>query len=310
MSRLPVGILILARDEELNLPDCLHSVIGWAEQVVVLLDPRTSDASRGLSIGAGAEVVEHPFENYADQKNWAFESVNWRSPWILIVDADERVPPDFLVELRHIVTCPHSLEGYALRKKFVFYGQWIRHCWYSSWDLRLFRRGRARYEPRAVHEHMVLDGRLGFFRAGLIHNDFKDLHAWISKHNRYATLEAEEVEKGHKEDALEGRLFGTRLERRRFLKETIWSHLPFRPLLLFLYLYFFKLGILDGRLGLRFCIWRAIFDAFITGKVWEKRLLSTGKVRNVYRQELERHLLLHPEDASLYPPLKSWEQPL
>jgi glycosyltransferase involved in cell wall biosynthesis len=298
--KVPVSILILARDEEANLPDCLHSVRGWAQEVFVVLDPRTTDRSREVAEARGAKVVEHLFEGYAAQKNWAIENLPWTTHWILIIDADERVPPDFLRELRAILGQPAPFEGYCLRKKFIFYGRWMRHCWYSSWDLRLFQRGKARYEERKVHEHMVVDGRIGYFKAGLIHNDFKDLDAWIAKHNRYATLEAEEAVMGSDGGHLEGRLFGTRLERRRFLKERVWKRLPFRPLWLFIYLYFFKLGFLDGRLGLRFCLWHAIFEAFVTGKVWEKKLLAKGAVPNYYMKEVEAYLANHPEERRNY----------
>jgi glycosyltransferase involved in cell wall biosynthesis len=299
-ARLSVGVLILARDEEANLPDCLHSVRGWAEQVVVVIDSRTRDRSREIAREWGAEVVEHDFDYFAAQKNWALDHIEWRTPWILVVDADERVPPDFREELRSIVNAPDPAEGYCLRKKFIFYGRWIRHCWYSSWDLRLFKTGKARYEAREVHEHMIADGRVGYFSAGLVHNDFRDLDAWISKHNRYATLEADEIVQAKGGSHLEGRLSGSRLERRRFLKTRIWNRVPFRPLWMFLYLYFAKLGILDGRLGLRFCLWHAVFDAFITGKAWERRLMASNPPPNYYRELLRAHLVTHPEDRKFY----------
>ena len=126
--------------------------------------------------------------------------------------------------------------------------------------------GKAHYEVRGVHEHILVDGSLGYLQNDLIHNDFKDLDSWITKHNRYATLEAEEIVLAPGVSHLEGKLFGNRLERRRYLKERIWRRLPFRPFWHFVYFYFLKFGFLDGRLGLRFCLWHAIFEAFVTGK--------------------------------------------
>jgi hypothetical protein len=296
---LPIGVLILARDEEANLPDCLHSACGWAERVVVVLDPRTMDRSRTVAEAAGAEVVEREFDTYSGQRNWALTQVQWGTPWILIVDADERVSPELVEELGRIASSADSKVGYALRRRFIFYGRWMRHCWYSSWDVRFFRAGMARYEERQVHEHMIVDGPVGYLQGDLIHNDFKGLDDWISKHNRYATLEADEISVA-KDGAMRGRLLGTREERRRFLKERIWVRLPFRPLWLFLYLYIFKLGFLDGTLGLKFCIWHAIFDAFITGKAWEKRLAASEPNSNYYRAELDAYIARHPEARAQY----------
>jgi hypothetical protein len=250
---------------------------------------------------AGAEVVENLFETYARQRNWAIDHVAWRTPWILVLDADERVSPELVDELREIVTAPSPSAGFAVKKRFVFYGEWMKHCWYSSWDLRFFQRGRARYEERQVHEHMIVDGSVSFLTTDLIHNDFKDMDSWIAKHNKYATFEAAEIIAKERSHQLRGRLFGTRIERRRFLKERVWNRFPFRPVFLFLYLYVWKLGILDGRLGLRFCVMHAVFDAFAIAKVWEHRLLAAGEVPNYYRRELDAYLAKHPEAAARYP---------
>lgn len=301
VEKLPVGVLVLARDEELNLPDCLHSVRGWAEQTVVVVDPRTTDRTREVASAWRTEVVEREFDTFAGQKNWAIENVPWRTPWILVIDADERVPPDFLREIRTIVSATDPLEAYCLRRKFIFYGRWMRHCWYSAWDVRLFQRGRARYESRAVHEHMIVDGRIGYISAGLVHNDFRDLDAWIAKHNRYATLEAAEIVGAGEGANLQGRLLGNRLERRRFLKTRVWNRLPFRPLWMFLYLYVLKRGFLDGRLGLRFCLWHAVFDAFVTEKAWERRFLAATPPGNYYRKFLEAHPAEYAEERGSYP---------
>ena len=297
-ARLPVAVIIIARDEEANLPDCLHSVTGWASEVVVILDPRTTDRSREVATASGARVVEHPFESYARQKNWALENAVGACPWTFILDADERVSPELREELASVLADERAKDAYAVRFRFIFYGRWMKHCWYGTWIVRLFRRGKARYEIRGVHEHMIVDGELGLLQKDLIHDDSSGLDAWIAKHNTYATLEAEHGDGGG--DELHARPFGTKVERRRFLKDKIWKRLPLRPLWLFMYLYVVRLGVLDGRLGLRFCLWHAIFEAFVTGKTWEKRLLAKGPVGNYYRVAVERYLLEHPEARPLY----------
>ena len=297
---LPLSVLILARDEEANLVDCLHSVRGWVTQVALLLDPRTKDRTRELALELGAEVYEHDFESFGAQRNWALASIPWRASWLLILDADERVSPDLRDAIEYVLTQPNPKAAYAMRFRFIFYGRWIRHCWYGTWIVRLIQLGRARYEGRGVHEHMIVDGELGLIKSDLIHNDFKDMDAWIEKHNRYATAEAEEIVGEGRGRRLEGRLFGGPLQRRRFLKERVWNHLPFRPLWLFLYLYVIRFGFLDGVLGFRFCLMHSVFDAFTSAKVWERQWLRKHKPGNYYRETLSEYLSANPSQRVHY----------
>jgi len=162
-------------------------------------------------------------------------------------------------------------------------------------------RDRARFELRDVHEHLAVDGETGYLTGDLIHNDFKDMDAWIAKHNRYATLEAGEIARAGGGLRLEGRLFGSRVQRRRWIKDRIWNRLPFRPLVLFFYLYVVRLGFLNGRLGMRFCLMHAIFDAFTTAKVWEERWVRKHPVGNYYREILAREVARHPAERAFYP---------
>lgn len=298
---LPLSVLIIARDEALSLPDALHSVRGWAEQVVVVVDPLTTDRTREIAAERGCEVVEHPFEGFAQQRNWAMDAGLLRQPWILILDADERVAPELRREIGSVIRDPASKAAYAVRFRFIFYGRWIKHCWYGTWIIRLFRKGQARYELRGVHEHIVVDGQTGYLRGDLIHNDFKDMDAWIAKHNRYATLEARELLAASPDDRLTGRWTGSRVERRRWIKERLWNRLPLRPLWLFIYLYVVRLGFLDGRLGFRFCLMHAVFDAFTASKVWEARWVAAHPPGNYYRDLVARDLAARPEDRRIYP---------
>jgi glycosyltransferase involved in cell wall biosynthesis len=299
-TKLPVSVLIIARDEEINLPDALHSVVRWVEQVVLVLDPRTTDRSREVARELGADVVEHPFETHAAQRAWALGSGVLSQPWILILDADERVSPDLRRHIAAAIDRPDARDAYAVRFRFIFYGRWIKHCWYGTWVIRLWRANAARYEQRSVHEHVVVDGPIGYLDGDIIHNDFKGMDAWIEKHNRYATLEADQLVRGHDENRLTGRLFGSRVERRRFLKDRLWDRLPFRPVWMFVYLYFVRLGVLDGALGFRFCVMHAIFDGFTTVKVWEARWVARHPARNYYRALLEDDLGAHPHDRVFY----------
>ena len=145
-----VSVLIPTLNEEVNLPDCLASVGGWADDVWVV-DSYSGDRTVEIAREAGANLVQHVFEGYAEQKNWALENVPFRGGWVLILDADERVLPGLATEITSIVGADgNGYDGFYLNRKLIFYGKWIRHCgWYPSWNLRLFRNGHGRYEQRA-----------------------------------------------------------------------------------------------------------------------------------------------------------------
>ncbi len=266
----PVSVLIPTLDEELNLPACLDSV-AWADQVFVV-DSFSSDRTVAIARERGAEVVQHRFESYARQKNWALETLPFRHDWVLIVDADERVTPELRVEIASIVALPPLPEGprgYYVNRRFIFLGRWIRHAgWYPSWNLRLFRHRFGRYDDREVHEHVVLDGRGGYLQHDLLHLDSRGLEAFVARHNRYSSLEAAarlRAATGAPERArLRGSLLGSPVARKRLLRERVWPRVPAKPLALFVYMYLVRQGFRDGRVGFAFCVFHA-FQEFMVG---------------------------------------------
>jgi glycosyltransferase involved in cell wall biosynthesis len=273
VERSPVSVLIPTYNEEHNLRECLLSVCEWVNQVFVV-DSLSTDRTRQIADEFGVTVIQHRFEGFSQQKNWALDHMQLANEWVLILDADERVSPELAAEISSIVSADgNGYDGFYLNRKLIFYGKWIRHCgWYPSWNLRLFRHRHGRYEQREVHEHLLLEGKAGYCHHDLIHEDVRDMSFWIAKHNRYSSQEAREldrVRRGVSTAGLHVSLFKGSLERKRFIKERIWPHLPGRSFLLFFYLYFFRLGFLDGKHGFLFCQMHAIFEQFSTAKLWE-----------------------------------------
>ena len=188
--KAPVSVLVPTMDEELNLPECLDS-IAWADEVFVV-DSFSQDRTVEIARARGAHAVQHPFETYARQKNWALDTVPLRHEWVLILDADERVTPELRAEIKSLLAGGPACAGFYVNRRLIFLGRWIRHAgWYPSWNLRLFQHRLGRYEDRPVHEHVVLEGRVGYLRHDLLHLDRRPLEAFIARHNRYSTLEAE-----------------------------------------------------------------------------------------------------------------------
>jgi glycosyltransferase involved in cell wall biosynthesis len=277
----PVSVLVPTLDEELNLPDCLDSV-SWADEVFVV-DSYSRDRTVQIARERGAHVVQHPFESYSRQKNWALDTLPFRNPWVLIVDADERVTPELKCEMQTVL--PNAdCAGYYLNRRVIFLGRWIRHAgWYPNWNLRLFRHQLGRYDGREVHEHVVLNGPAGYLRNDLLHLDRRGLEAFVARHNRYSTLEAAARFKAESDAPDRARLpvslLASPVQRKRFLRERVWPRVPAKPLVLFVYMYLLRRGFLDGRAGLALCVFHA-FQEFMVGlKLAELRRLSSEQAR-------------------------------
>ena len=274
---VPVSVLVPTLDEELNLPECLDSV-AWADEVFVV-DSYSHDRTLEIAHGRGAHVVQHPFESYSRQKNWALDTLPFRNEWVLIVDADERVTPELRCEIAAILPTAECA-GYYLNRRVVFLGRWIRHAgWYPNWNLRLFRHRLGRYDGREVHEHVVLNGPVGYLRNDLLHLDRRGLEAFVARHNRYSTLEAAARFKAERDAPDRARLpvglLASPVQRKRFVRERVWPRVPAKPLALFVYMYVLRRGFLDGRAGLALCVFHA-FQEFMVGlKLAELRRLSS-----------------------------------
>ena len=281
-DRTPVSVLIPTLDEELNLPGCLASV-AFADEVFVV-DSFSGDRTVEIACAHGAQVVQHAFESYSRQKNWALETLPFRNAWVLIVDADERVMPDLQREVDSVVRGSRPEDGFYLNRRFIFLGHWIRHAgWYPSWNLRLFRHALGRYDDREVHEHVLLNGTVGYLRHDLLHDDQRGMQAFIARHNRYSTLEANARHKAERDAPdraqLPVSLLASPVQRKRFIRERIWPNVPARPLALFVYMYVLRRGFLDGHAGLALCTFHA-FQEFMVGlKLGELRRLSSNADR-------------------------------
>ena len=270
----PVSVLICTKNEERNLGDCLKSV-AWADDCTVF-DSYSDDQTVKIAQAEGAKVVQRQFDNFSAHKNWALDHLDFKHDWILIVDADERVTPELAQEIAALVSGSPGHHGYYLARKNYFAGTWIRHGdWYPDWNLRLLRRGRGRYEPRLVHEHILLEGTPGFLENPLIHYDYKGIERYFERHNVYSSLEAVEAYRTlaapGRPQGLPAALRARGPERRRFLKNLAYRYLPARALMKFLWMYLIKLGFLDGRMGFRYCLLHTFYDYQISLKLEELR---------------------------------------
>jgi glycosyltransferase involved in cell wall biosynthesis len=275
-------VLVAAKNEEANLPRCLAALSPASR--VVLLDSHSRDKTADLALAAGAEVVQFSYGGgYPKKRQWALDTLDLRTDWVLLLDADEVVPQALWEEIAAAIVAPHAPPAFLITKGFHFLGRRFRFGGFSFATVLLFRRGKARFErilgdagdglDMEVHERLIVDGPVGRLRTPLIHEDFKGLHAYLDRHNRYSTWEAAlrfnyRATGRYGAETIRPRLFGNTQERRRFLKGLI-VRLPFEPLLWFAYHYWFRLGFLEGRPGLIASQIRAAYIREVRAKVYE-----------------------------------------
>lgn len=265
-----IDIIVCTLNEEPHIERVLRSVSGLGHVYVV--DAGSGDRTCELARAARATVVEHEWKGYAAQKNWALEALPLAGDWVFFLDADETVTGALDAEIRCAVE-RSDVDGFHIPRQNVFLGRTLRHAWwYPDFQLRLFRVGKGRFEERLVHEHVLVEGRVGFLHEPLIHENLKSVDEFRRRHERYAALEALEMlraRKGSAQGQRQGSFRGPWPERRRALKTRVWYRLPGRPLIRFVWMYLIKAGFLDGRAGLVYSYLLAEYEQRINARLRE-----------------------------------------
>ncbi len=221
--------------------------VSFADEVIVV-DSFSTDESCEIARGRGAAVLQHPYESPASQKNWAIPRA--KHEWVLILDDDERVTAELGDEIRQTVGSPGAADGYEIRRRNFFLGREIRYSgWQRDWVLRLFRRDRARYEERQVHEVMACDGRVGRLGGRLLHYSYRTMDDYWKKLGRYSEWNAVEASRSG----------------RRVSPLYMALHPPAR----FLKAYLLQGGFLDGVPGLAVCMLTGLSAAAKDIRIWQ-----------------------------------------
>lgn len=292
-----LSVVVLTKDEEANLPALLESLDGLVCRVFVI-DSGSGDATVAIAEAASCEVVSHAFENYAAQRNWAFENLPITTPWILSLDADERLTPRLRNEIAAVVAAyDPTFAGYMLKKQTWFMGRWLRHGGqYPSWHLRLARTGRVSCEDRLYDQHFVVDGPVGRLQHDYIDILTDSLTNWTDRHNHWATLEAAELMASESQMQVKPSWSGTPIERKRFLRTKVYKSFPLflRPFLLFLFDYLIRGGFLDGKPGLIFHVLQRFWFRFLVdAKIYEHR-----RKQSISTADSVQHPIVEPSVSS------------
>jgi glycosyltransferase involved in cell wall biosynthesis len=266
MNRGGIDVMIPTLNEKNHIGRAVEN----AKQVgrVFVLDSCSTDGTQELARAAGATVLEHRFENYSRQKNWGLENMPFEGEWVFILDADERVTPQLRDELLATAASSPAVNGFFVNRVNIFMGHPIRHGGlYPSWNLRLFRRGKCRYEDRSVHEHMICDGPTGYLKNDMLHVLRETMHGYLAKHIRYADMESDEWVRrtlnAGREQGEDTTAFPPGQRLRLWLRREVSPRIPLRPVVRFLYMYLAQLGFLDGRAGYRMAMLMASYEYMI-----------------------------------------------
>lgn len=288
-EKVAVSVLIPTKNEAGVIAACIGRV-AWADEIIVF-DSESTDDTRRLAEAAGARVVTRPFDTFATHKNWALDHIDFRNDWVLIVDADEQVTSALRDDIAGAVADPRGCVGFYVRRKNYFQGRWLRFLgMWPDWNMRLVRRGRARYEPRIVHEHMVVDGKAGYLDAPLVHYDYKGMERYIDRHNVYSSMEAVELYRAIRHPGQGGQIRPDWRRpgpaRRRFLKTLAYRYVPARPIFVFVWMYVFRLGFLLGWVGFRYAALHMFYQYQIDLK-YREILDPTSDMRRTYGRYFE-----------------------
>lgn len=294
------SIIILTHNEEQNLPALLSSIQGLAAPVFAV-DSYSTDNTLGILKEAGIPYVQHPFENYSRQRNWAQEHLPVETEWVLHLDAGERCTPELAEWLNSSFDPTSETDGYMFSRRTMFFGKWIRRGGhYPNYHLRLFRRHRGRCEEKAYDQHFVCNGPTRHLPPGIdiIDTVCNSLLDFTQSHARWALFEAiETVAHTREQGDVAPRFFGTPIERRRWLKTRLFQRSPLflRALGYFLYRYILRGGFRDGTMGLIFHLlqgfwFRFLIDANIIELRWRKH--TTGEsLDEIVQKHYGQHFL-------------------
>lgn len=273
------SIYILTHNEELDIAACIESAM--LSDDVVVVDSFSSDRTVEIARQYPIRVVQHPFESHGKQRTWMLESVPTQHEWVYLLEADERMTPELFQECLDVIQSGEHV-GYYAAERVMFMGTWIRRSTqYPRYQLRLLRKGQVWFTDYGHTEREVCQGSTGFLRETYPHYTCsKGLSRWIDKHNRYSTDEATETLLQLENGTVDWRdlIWGdSEVKRRRALKD-LSLRLPFRPLIRFVYMYFFLGGLLDGRAGFTWCTLQAFYEYLILLKVWEMKHMPIAVV--------------------------------
>lgn len=278
MKKIDMTVIILTKNEQSNLAECLESLKNRFQRVIVV-DSFSEDSTENIARQYKTEFVQHKFVNYGAQFQWAITNLDISTKWIFRLDADERLTTESLNEIADLSekNKDTDINGIIFPLEVSFLGKKLKHGGtYPFKKLCIFKTGKAFMEEREMDEQIILTEGISVEMKNISkHEDFKDLTFWINKHNWYASRAAKDylynLEQSGGDDY---KPLDTPAKVRRFLKYGLYYRLPslFRTTAYFMYRYIFRLGFLDGYVGFLYAFFQAYwYRVLVDAKIYEMR---------------------------------------
>lgn len=246
-----LSVVVITKNEEANLGRCLESV-AFADELIVV-DSQSTDRTQEIARAHNAGLIVIEWEGFGPAKQAGVDAAT--GDWILSIDADEELTGELAAEIKQVLSSAESADGYYIGRRTNFLGRWIYHCgWYPDRVLRLFRRGRGRFDGAVVHEKVMVDGEVGRLNGELLHYSYRTLDEYLIKFNRYTTLGAEEALRAGKRSG--------------------WVQIVLKPLASFFSHYVVRQGFRDGLEGF-------LISVLSSGAV----LVKYAKLRDLRRRQ-------------------------
>lgn len=273
----PVSVMILTKDEEVNIGRCLDH-LGFSDDIIVYDSFSTDRTCEIARTRANVRVVQRKFDDWSSHQNWGVANLPFKHPWVLYVDADEHVDAELAREIGVAADPGSSASAYRVRRKDYLMGRWLKHAQlYPTWFVRLFRPSKIRWE-RLVNPVAVVEGETRELSGHLVHYPFsKGMSQWFERHNSYSSFEARELMKvlGGTREPWRHVLSGDPNVRRRALKD-VFFRMPCRPQVKWLYYVVWRRAFLDGRAGLTYARLQYLYEYMIAMKWRELRSRGEG----------------------------------
>jgi len=249
MSKMKLSSIIIAKNEEMNIRRCLDSQIGLIDDIVLIIDSTTTDHTFKYASeypGINCEIAD--WRGFAETKNYALSKT--KNDWVFWIDADEEITPELRTELLLFKESTPDLNAFSVARRAYFLGKWIKHSgWYPSKVVRLFNKNFAVFNNKPVHEGLEIQGNVGNLNNDLNHFTNPNIEHYFKKFNIYTSLAANELfNKG---------------------RTTSLCDFLIRPLFIFLKMYIFRLGFLDGINGFILALFSSYYVFTKYAKLWE-----------------------------------------
>lgn len=254
MPNIPLTVIVLTYNEEKNIETCLGSLQNWASEIIVV-DSGSTDDTVNLAKKFTDKIHSHPFENYSAQRNWALNNVPIQNEWIMNIDADHEVSPEFKIELSNHFQkgIPENIKGFMASRKTMFLGRWVKHGGhFPIYHGVIFKKGFGYCEDKLYDQHFVIEGDSILIKGTIIDTITDTLANFTERHNKWSTLEAIDALSLTTQSGISNTIKpnknGNPMERHRYKRMKYYqSPIFWRSIFYFIYRYFFRLGFLDGK---------------------------------------------------------------